>query len=67
MENSIKKLILRRTAFWIISSLIFSLVIYVLSGSITLALLVGFAFFLYSLSSIYIYYQYLKNEKREKQ
>ncbi|MBI1811193.1 MAG: hypothetical protein HY035_05820 [Nitrospirae bacterium] len=67
MENRIKKLILKRTVFWIISSLIFSLIIYVLSGSISVALIVGFAFFFYSLSAIYIYYQYISREVENKE
>jgi len=63
MNDRIKQLLLKQTIFWIVSSLIFSVVIFVLSGNISVALIVGFAFFLYSLSAIYIYYQYIRNEK----
>jgi len=64
MDDKIKKLLVMRTVFWILSSIVFSVVIYALSGSIAAALIVGFAFFLYSLSAIYIYYQYIKNERK---
>ena len=66
MTKGIKKLVLKRTVFWIISSLFFSTMIFIFSGSIFAALVVGFAFFFYSLSAIYIYYQYINREGENK-
>ena len=64
--RSDKKLAIIKNAFiYIATSIILSVAVFVLSGSLSVSLIIGFAYFLYSLSAIYMYYQEISRETKE--
>lgn len=62
MKNKTKKIVSKVVFFDVIFSLFISAIVFIISGSIYAAFLIGFAIYLYSIGSLYIYYQKISRE-----
>jgi uncharacterized membrane protein len=65
MESKKKVALTNRSLVYIVTSVALAGVTFVLSGSLYVSLIIGVAYFLYSLSAIYMHYQEINRDSDE--